>query len=554
MRKILLIIALCLSSLFVSAAVASQSGAISITQMPNVIRPGKYYTFVIHAQQDMTVSAIILDQLGEETYTVYQAYPLRTGENELLWDGLQSNQHPVDPGEYLLRIESTAQGSVEVAIRIGSPYPLIQNIRQSTSHIDAGNEPMNITFTLTEAGTLDVQLISVADNTATPLSSINMPAGDNSFQWRGMLNNQPVPDGQYILYMVLRANGGTETIPHRIVVEVQRDAIEPTPAPSPSATVEPATQSEAVPSLAPVQTDTPSPEPTLSAPSPATAAPLLSPPYSSYDDGTFWSMTPGELDDDIIWDILTQPITVYDGGLAAAAKTHAYMMENPDGTGNRIAQLHAQSQGLHVIGTPNEYGYVLVEAFSNYDNEYNPKTDEEKIHAFDLKQGYVQADHLKTVDVKTNIAFLVDKLTQRMYMFIDGVRVTEFLIATGKIADEKYYNETIAGEYITISHTGGFWSGNMYCDLAIRINGGILLHEVPYKQNADGTKNYASFEAYLGTKQSHGCIRIQRLNTPEGYNHKWIWENLDRKGGHKVIIWDDLNRYDSPVTWQENPS
>ena len=89
--------------------------------------------------------------------------------------------------------------------------------------------------------------------------------------------------------------------------------------------------------------------------------------------------------------------------------------------------------------------------------------------------------------------------------------------------------------------------------MAIRINGGILLHEVPHKINADGTKNYASFEGYLGQKKSHGCIRNERRKTPEGYNQAWIWENFERGEPYKVIIWDDLNRVDTPTVWRENP-
>ncbi|GHU83228.1 hypothetical protein FACS1894196_2750 [Clostridia bacterium] len=285
-----------------------------------------------------------------------------------------------------------------------------------------------------------------------------------------------------------------------------------------------------------------------------TPSPLpQSAPYSDSADGSFWSMTPGELDDQAIWDILMQPIVVYDGGIKAGAKSHAYLMENPDGTGKKIAQLHTQSQGVHLLGEANADGYVLVEAFSNYDPDFQPKTEDERAHAFEVKRGYVLAKNLKTVEVMPDMALLIDKLTQRMYLFIDGKRETELLISTGKIADNKYYNETIAGEYITVSHTGLFQSGNMFCDMAIRINGGILIHEVPHKQNGDGTRNYSAFEGYLGTKQSHGCVRVQRLKNADGYNHRWIWQNFKSAKPYKVIIWDDINRVDTPAVWYPNP-
>lgn len=106
------------------------------------------------------------------------------------------------------------------------------------------------------------------------------------------------------------------------------------------------------------------------------------------------------------------------------------------------------------------------------------------------------------------------------------------------------------GQYALI--TGTLKQDGMYCAMAIRINGGILIHEVPHLLNADGTKNYASFEAYLGIRKSHGCIRVQRKKTPEGYNQQWIWENFEHFAPYKVIIWDDAARVDTPVTWQGN--
>lgn len=285
----------------------------------------------------------------------------------------------------------------------------------------------------------------------------------------------------------------------------------------------------------------------------AGASTARSAPYSSVDDGSFWSLSPGETDDAKIWQAMIQPITVYDGGLGASE--HAYAMENPDGTGAEVAQIHGQSQGLHVIGEENEYGYVQVEVFSNYDRTYYPETEEEFAHAYELKTGYVKASALKTITPKQDMGLLIDMLTQRMYLFINGERVTEFKISTGLVESlEDALFETIAGEFITVSHTGTLKDDSKYpmlSDYAIRINGGILVHEVPHKERADGSKDYSEYEPLLGTKASHGCIRVQREKTPEGYNHKWIWDNFERGEPYKVLIWGDLNRVDTPQTWQE---
>lgn len=80
----------------------------------------------------------------------------------------------------------------------------------------------------------------------------------------------------------------------------------------------------------------------------------------------------------------------------------------------------------------------------------------------------------------------------------------------------------------------------MWCDIAIRFNGGDLFHEVPCLFNADGSKNYQPFEPLLGTKASHGCIRVQQLTNPEEANMDWVWNKL--KKNTKVLIWDDEGR------------
>lgn len=271
-------------------------------------------------------------------------------------------------------------------------------------------------------------------------------------------------------------------------------------------------------------------------PSGPAAEPAPSP--SAAFDGTYWTLPHGSTDDAAIWEAMMQPITVYDGGLDQRA--HVYLMENPDGTGAKLAQIHAQSQGIQVIGEVNEYGYVLAQAYSNYDDEYYPETDAELSDAFTLKTGYIKASGLKQIQVQQDYALLIDKRAQRMYIYINGKRVTELLVSTGLIQDGKTYRETPAGEYITVSRVGPFSTHKyMQSQMAIRINGGILIHEVPYEPLADGSRRYTNFEALLGQKASAGCIRVQRLLNEDGYNHKWIWDNFKAGKFYRVFVWDD---------------
>lgn len=525
----LLSLLLCLASVPAHAAEAPQ---LRYTVVPDVIRPGKYYDIKVESASAGSATLSLLSASGEELYAILSGYPLAAGSNSLVWNGLRVDQRPVEPGEYLLRLVADGGASVENALRVGAPYPLLTDVFQSDSVFTGA--PIDVAFEASEPGTLIVGLRSHADGQTLPLSSMDVAAGENTYMWDGTVNGAPPPDGAYSLQLTLRTSGGAESLEQNLHIDVALNVVAtPEPETPPVTEIEQPVEPSHVPLAA--QTST---------------------PYSTIEDGSFWSMTPGETDDAVIWDILMQPITVYDGGIKAGAKGHTYMMENPDGTGKQVAQLHSQSQGLHVIGEVNEHGYVLVEAFSNYDREYSPADEYERQHAFDLRQGYVLAKNLKTVDVMTDMALLIDKKTQRMYLYKDGVRVTEFLIATGIVKKEKdTLFETIPGEFITVSHAGTLTEegSNMLCDLAIRINGGVLIHEVPHKERKDGTKDYSSFEGYLGTKQSHGCIRVQRLKNEDGYNMRWIWDNFKRAKPYKVIIWDDLNRVDEPGTWYPNP-
>lgn len=536
------------------------------TAAPNVIRPGKLYTFTLASPSQGTVDVVLLDHTGQKICDLYADYPVEEGENKVIWDGLFLDSTIVPTGEYTIQLLHEDGESSETSFRIGMPYPLLTHLRQTSGGPDEGG--FEISYNASVLGKVNIQLQDHQLNTTMQYLSLEAEQGENSFFWEYDDGEDALPVGSYSLIMTLYSENGEESSSQKLYFEMNEQesdeeflindtadevigdsSINDTIDELPTFNTEDSSSREnidiAIANLPATDDETP----------PESVAAAKTPPYSTVDNGSYWSMTPGELDDSVIWEVLMQPITVYDGGLDTKPKTHAYVMENPDGTGERVAQLHAQSQGLNVIGEKNEYGYVLVEVFSNYDENYNPKTDQERADAFKLKRGYVKASHLKTVKVMPDIAFVIDKLTQRMYVFENGVRTEELLIATGKISDKKYYNETIPGEYITISHTGDFPSGNMVCRMAIRINGGILLHEVPHKVNADGTRNYSAFEGYLGTKQSHGCIRIQRLPSEKmKYNAKWIWDTLEKGKPYKVIIWDDMNpRYDQPTTWYPNP-
>lgn len=259
-------------------------------------------------------------------------------------------------------------------------------------------------------------------------------------------------------------------------------------------------------------------------------------------DVCYWTLPMGEMDESKVWEVLTQPITVLEGNERRQEKVRKEPDEQcTDYTG----EVTYESQGVHVLERGEEW--TLIEAYSSSVEGSSVAVWAEQF------TGYVKTSLLKEVQVSQEVGIVIDKLQQRLYVYRNGALYTTLLCSTGYARSDTPYNETPAGEFITISWTGGFWSGNLYCDMGIRINDGILLHEVPctIKVNEAGAevRDYSRCTQYLGEKASHGCIRIQREKSPEGVNAKWLWENLPRgtAAPAKVIIWDDQGRTLAPA-------
>ena len=254
----------------------------------------------------------------------------------------------------------------------------------------------------------------------------------------------------------------------------------------------------------------------------------------------------GYTDEAAVWQVLIQPITVLDANQRHQVK----IRKEPDKNCTvYTGEVTGASQGVHVLERGEEWS--LIEAYSS-----SPEGSKVKVWA-EKFQGYVETSLLKEVEVDQQYAIVIDKQWQRLYLYKEGKLFSTLLCSTGFYNPKKKnpWNETPAGEFLAISWTGDFslkdettGEGYMICKKAIRINDGILLHEVPMVlSKSTGEWTYDNCEGYLGEKASHGCIRVQRNFTPEGVNHEWLWKNLSdgTKPGQKytkVIIWDDANR------------
>lgn len=229
-------------------------------------------------------------------------------------------------------------------------------------------------------------------------------------------------------------------------------------------------------------------------------------------------------DEEACWELLMRPITVLDAG----EKEAIYPRVTPDGEKVNNDKLggfiNGASAAVHVLGE-DEDGWTLIEGLDYYNR---------------VIRGYVRTKLLKTVTPNEKYGIIIDKLTQKLHVFIDGKYWSSCAISTGLPNDEQPYNETAAGEYLIVSWVGEFDSEGMMCDMALRFNGGDMIHQVPYVYLADGSKRFTKWEEQLGQKASHGCVRTARVANDDGLNIRWLWENVKRNT--KVVVWDDRGR------------
>ena len=253
-------------------------------------------------------------------------------------------------------------------------------------------------------------------------------------------------------------------------------------------------------------------------------------------DTCFWQMNMGDLDEAAVWEILMQPVTVLKGKQRQQIRVLAEPREDCT---DYVGVVTCASQGVHVLERGENW--TLIEAYSSAE-----EGSAVKVFALPF-QGYVKTELLQEEQVDQTYGLVIDKLQQRLYVYKEGKLFTTLLCSTGYPREATPFAETPAGEFLMVSWTGGFWAGDLYCEMGMRINSGILIHEVPWhfvtdKTTGEQKKDYTLCERYLGEKASHGCIRVQREKTPEGVNAKWLWDNLSRKPYTKVIIWDEIGR------------
>lgn len=252
-------------------------------------------------------------------------------------------------------------------------------------------------------------------------------------------------------------------------------------------------------------------------------------------ENCFWETPMDITDEETIWKMLMQPMTIIKGD----PRSQFPIYEKPDKESKIIGEVTCDSQGVHVIETLDN-GWAKVECYSS-------SFKGSDVEAYNLLvTGYLPADFLQERKVKTAYGLVVDKFTQRLYLFHEGKLLDTLLVSTGLADEEHPWNETRSGEYVLNSRSGAFPSEKLICNYGIRYNDGDLIHEVPHIPTSSG-KNYSTTEPKLGSRASHGCIRVQRKRTPQGINMRWLWDALKGQMGTRIVIWEDWQGRQLPI-------
>ncbi len=544
MRKLLCIL---LALMTLPLYALAEAPALSIDTPAEAIRPGKAFLLSFTVPSEGECDLLLRDMNGQFVMDVVNDLPVYAGVNQLWWNGTSGGVSPAE-GAYQLALVMDGQ-EASCTVVIGSHAPYLTSIVPVK---DAENKTLTVDFYASVEGLLSVGLWS--GNVWKLLENRSVQGGMNRVVW----DASSMTEDTAALTLTLTDGSGFSSNEEHINVSPEDFGLvfatntpEPTAAPTeavvtpiPAATPAPSEEAE-IPGddhdldmtidmedhdaqeVEPQSTATPVPAPTT--PPDIVFTPSYGSPYplTEKDKGTYWGTPMDITDEEAVWTMLTAPITVYDYSEVGQRKIYAEM----DDQSRTVGVVTGTSQGLRVI---EEYdnGWSLVEAYSStfHDNS---------VDAWNmLVQGYVKTRRLKTHEVKEKYHIVVDKLTQRLYLFGEGKLITTLLVSTGLSNEKQPYNETRSGDFLYISPTGGFWSDNMFAPMGMKFNDGDLLHEVPYVQRSNSnTKIYTTTEPFLGSRASHGCIRVQRKLNADGYNMKWIWDN--RKDVGRIVVWED---------------
>lgn len=244
---------------------------------------------------------------------------------------------------------------------------------------------------------------------------------------------------------------------------------------------------------------------------------LLAEPLPEAEVTVTGSLMPEDFSDDAaVWAALTAPVVIGDG---VEGGSLLIMPEKGAHTGS-IGTVDGRTAGLAVLELTGD-GWAKVGAWRKEDGQYT--------------EGWVKSERLRVIRPNDLYGAVVDKKSQTMTIYEDGERIGTFPVSTGYTTAESRGADTHSGVYLMGTRMEAFsQNGHIYC-YPVRIDGKNLIHSTGYALS-DGLRDYDSELAVLGTKASHGCIRMDPRTTEEngGINAWWVWTHL----GHdtKIIV------------------
>ncbi|NLD52507.1 MAG: hypothetical protein GX650_06395, partial [Clostridiales bacterium] len=397
---------------------------LAFQDMPEMLRPGKTVRISFTSPSAGVINMTLESQDGLAVAVISEQLAVQAGYNSVFWDGHAAAGKPVPPGSYKLRLHKDGE-TVKAALQVGAISPQLSSVRISDPVLKPDQE-WAIAATANMPGTLRLMLLQGGQN--KEILHERVPAGALIIPWNGTLQGQPVEGGQRTLSLMLTDEEGYTSNLYQVLVQVEGASIAQLP-----------------------QNEDQLPEqPTAQAAPQATMPPYQMPTKEDVPQekvgSSYWTMPVGDWDEDLIWKVMMQPITVLKG----RDQRETYKLrKTPDKDSKRdniVGEITYVSQGVHILETRDD-GWSLVEAFNS---SYGPDNRSRRGYGDtdDLIRGYVETSVLETVTPRTDFRVLIDKLKQEMYIFKEGKLFTTLIISTGLPTRQQPWNETPSGEFL----------------------------------------------------------------------------------------------------------
>ena len=231
----------------------------------------------------------------------------------------------------------------------------------------------------------------------------------------------------------------------------------------------------------------------------------------------YWQPT-GEESPDEIWEMLREPVTVLGGEDGNGIKVYSQPNQNCDIVGN----VHCSLVGVRLLEEPNDR-FVRIGFYAVETARYS--------------EGYVMTKDLISVRPSDLYGLVLDKRTQELRVYYRGEYLGKLMVSTGLRQVKATECLTRAGIYLTGDLMDDFFRDGFWYNYPIRIDGPNLIHTAGLQRSFGGITDYSAQIAELGTRASHGCVRVDPRRDPEtGLNMYYLYSHIARNT--KIFVID----------------